>query len=211
LFDVSVKQAQLQGQEKKMGKLVVSQFITMDGVAEAPGNEDFERGGWSSKFSFGAEGAKFKYDEAMTSGALLLGRVTYEGFSKAWPSRTGEFADKYNGMPKYVVSTTLKEPEWNNTTVIAGDVVQAVSKLKRDVSGDVLVNGSIRLVHSLIEHDLVDEYRLMIFPVILGAGKRLFEKTSAPVDFKLTDTRRAGDTAVLTFVPERNGSATKRS
>ena len=194
-----------------MGKLVVSQFITMDGVAEGPGGDDFERGGWAFQFSRGEEGDKFKFDEAMSSGALLLGRVTYEWFAKAWPSRTDEFADKFNGMPKYVVSTTLKKPEWNNSTVIGGDVAQAVSKLKREVAGDILVNGSIQLVQTLMEHDLVDEYRLMVFPTILGAGKRLFGETSAPFAFQLADSKRAGDTVILTFVPDRKDPAVAQS
>lgn len=194
-----------------MGKLVVSQFITLDGVVEDPGGEAFERGGWAFKFNRGQEGDTFKFDEVMASGALLLGRVTYEGFANAWPSRTGEFADKFNGMPKYVVSTTLKKPEWNNSTVIAGDVAQAVAQLKQDVAGDVLVNGSIRLVQTLARHDLVDEYRLMVYPTVLGAGKRLFGETSAPARFRLTDTKRAGDTVILTFVPVRNDPAVSPS
>jgi dihydrofolate reductase len=190
-----------------MGKVVVSQFITMDSVVEDPGGENVERGGWAFKFNRGQVGDKFKFDEAMASGALLLGRVTYDGFAKAWPSRTGEFADKYNGMPKYVVSTTLKNPAWNNSMVIEGDVALAVSKLKQDVAGDILVNGSIQLVQTLVEHDLVDEYRLMVFPIVLGAGKRLFGETSAPAAFRLADAKRAGDTVILTFVPDRNGPA----
>ena len=194
-----------------MGKVVVSQFITMDGVVEDPGGEGFARGGWAFKFNRGQEGDRFKFDEAMASGALLLGRVTYEGFAKAWPSRTGEFADKYNGMPKYVVSTTLKNPEWNNSTVIAGDVAQAVAQLKHNVAGDILVNGSIQLVHTLAAHDLVDEYRLMVYPTVLGAGKRLFGETSAPAAFRLTDAMRAGDTMILTFVPDRNAPAVSTS
>jgi dihydrofolate reductase len=159
----------------RVGKVIVSQFISLDGVVEDPGGaEDFERGGWAFKFDRGPEGDKFKLDEVMASEALLLGRVTYEGFAEAWPSRSGDFADKFNGMPKYVVSTTLKDPEWNNSTVIDGDVAEAVAELKQDVDGDILVNGSVQLVQKLMEHDLVDEYRLMIFPTILGAGKRLF-------------------------------------
>lgn len=191
-----------------MGRVVVSQFITIDGVVEDPGgSEHFERGGWAFKFERGAEGDKFKFDEAMGSEALLLGRVTFQGFANAWPSRTGEFADKYNGMAKYVVSRTLKNPEWNNSRVIDRDVAGAVSKLKRELTGDILVNGSIQLVQTLMEHNLVDEYRLMVFPTILGAGKRLFGETSAPAAFQLSDAKRAGDTMILTFVPARNDPA----
>lgn len=186
-----------------MGKLVVSQFITLDGVAEDPGGEGTERGGWAFKFDRGPEGDKFKLDETMAAGALLLGRTTYEGFARAWPSRTGEFADKYNGMPKYVVSSTLKNPSWNNTTVITSDIPGAVARLKNEVTGDLLVNGSIQLVQILLAHDLIDEYRLMVFPTVLGAGKRLFGSTSAPTACRLTETKRAGDTVILVFVPAR--------
>jgi dihydrofolate reductase len=185
-----------------MGKVVVSQFISLDGVVEDPGGaEEFDRGGWAFKFDRGPEGDKFKLDEVMASEALLLGRVTYEGFAKAWPSRSGDFADKFNGMPKYVVSTTLKDPEWNNSTVIDGDVAEAVAELKRDVDGDILVNGSVQLVQTLMEHDLVDEYRLMVFPTILGAGKRLFGETDAAVALRLVDAKPAGETLILIYEP----------
>jgi dihydrofolate reductase len=187
-----------------MGKVVVSQFISLDGVVEDPGGaEEFERGGWAFRFDRGPEGDKFKLDEVMASEALLLGRVTYEGFAKAWPSRSGDFADKFNGMPKYVVSTTLKDPEWNNSTVIDGDVAEAVTELKRDVDGDILVNGSVQLVRTLMEHDLVDEYRLMVFPTILGAGKRLFGETSDSdaAALRLVDAKPAGETFILTYEP----------
>src|SRR4051812_21205535 len=158
-----------------MGKLIVSQFVSVDGVIEDPGgSEDHERGGWAFKYSRGDEGDQFKLDEVMASEALLLGRVTYEGFAAAWPSREGEFADKFNNMPKYVVSTTLENPEWSNSTVIAGGVAGEVEKLKGEVDGEILVNGSARLVATLVENDLVDEYRLMVFPTVLGNGKRLF-------------------------------------
>ena len=187
-----------------MGKVVVSQFITLDGVVEDPGgSEDFDRGGWAFDFDRGPEGDQFKLDEVMASEALLLGRVTYEGFAAAWPSRTDEFgfADKFNNMPKYVVSTTLEDPEWNNSTVISGDVAEAVSALKRDVEGDILVNGSVQLVQTLIEHDLVDEYRLMVFPTILGAGKRLFGETSDALALRLVDAKPAGETFILIYEP----------
>jgi len=183
-----------------VGKLVVSQFITLDGVVEDPGGgEDFDRGGWAFKFERGAEGDKFKLDEVMASDALLLGRVTYEGFARAWPSREGSFADKFNGMPKYVASTTLKEPEWSNSTVIDGNVAEAVSSLKQELPGDILVNGSIQLVQTLVAEGLVDEYRLMVFPILLGAGRRLFGETSAPTSVRLADSKPAGDTVILTF------------
>ena len=185
-----------------MGKVVVSQFISLDGVVEDPGGaEEFDRGGWAFKFDRGPEGDKFKLDEVMASEALLLGRVTYEGFAKAWPSRSGDFADKFNGMPKYVVSTTLKDPEWNNSTVIDGDVAEAVAELKREVDGDILVNGSVQLVQTLMEHDLVDEYRLMVFPTILGAGKRLFGETSDALALRLVDAKPAGETLILIYEP----------
>jgi dihydrofolate reductase len=185
-----------------MGKVVVSEFITLDGVVEDPGGaEEFDRGGWAFDFDRGPEGDKFKLDEAMASEALLLGRVTYEGFAQAWPSRSGEFADKFNSMPKYVVSTTLKDPGWNNSTVIDGDVAEAVAELKREVDGNILVNGSVQLVQTLMEHDLVDEYRLMVFPTILGAGKRLFGETSDAVALRLVDAKPAGETLILIYEP----------
>src|SRR3954451_14998114 len=143
-----------------MSKIVVSQFVSVDGVVEDPGgSEDWDRGGWAFEYDRGPDGDKFKLDEVMNSDGLLLGRVTYEGFAEAWPSREGEFADKFNNMPKYVVSTTLEDPEWNNSTVIAGDVAGEVEKLKGEVDGEILVNGSARLVATLVENDLVDEYR----------------------------------------------------
>jgi dihydrofolate reductase len=186
-----------------MGKLVVSQFVTVDDVVEDPGgSEGFERGGWAFKFNRGDDGDKFKLDEVMASEALLLGRVTYEGFAAAWPSREGEFADKFNNMPKYVVSTTLGEPEWNNSTVIRENVPEAVGKIKDDVSGDILVNGSVQLVQTLAENDLVDEYRLMVFPVVLGAGKRLFGELSDSTPLKLTDSKTVGDgVEILVYQP----------
>jgi dihydrofolate reductase len=140
-----------------MGRIVVTEFMSLDGVVEDPGGaEDFKYGGWSFEFARGEEGDKFKLDEALDSEALLLGRVTYEGFAAAWPSRDGEFADKFNDMPKYVVSSTLEDPEWNNSTVLRGDVMAEVSKLRRESSGDIVVHGSAQLVQTLIEHDLVD-------------------------------------------------------
>lgn len=185
-----------------MGKVIVSQFITVDGVVEDPGgSEGTERGGWAFAFDRGPVGDQFKLDEVMGSDALLLGRVTYEGFAAAWPSREGEFADKFNGMAKYVVSSTLKNPDWNNTTVISGDLTQAVEQLKRDVAGDILVNGSVQLVRELTERGLVDELRLMVFPTVLGAGTRLYGESAASSPLRLTDAKQAGETFILTYVP----------
>jgi dihydrofolate reductase len=177
-----------------MGRIVVTEFISLDGVIEDPGGgEDFKHGGWSFEISRGDEGDQFKLDETMSSAALLLGRRTYEGFAEAWPSREGEFADKFNNMPKYVVSSTLKDPEWTNTTVLDGDVAEQVSKVRGEVDGDIVVHGSAQLVQGLLEHGLVDELRLMVFPVVLGAGKRLFGETSDKRPLKLTDSKAVGD------------------
>jgi len=183
-----------------MSKLIVSQFITLDGVIEDPGgSEGFERGGWAFQFERGPEGDKFKLDELLASDVLLLGRVTYEGFAAAWPSRTGDFAEKFNTMRKYVVSTTLDEPGWNNSTVIGANVAEEVAKLKDEPGGDILVNGSVQLVRTLLDHDLVDELRLMVFPVVLGAGKRLFGDAAGPIAFRPVETKPAGSVAILTL------------
>ncbi len=189
-----------------MGRIVVTEFVSLDGVMEDPGgSENFKYGGWSFEFSRGDEGDKFKLDEAMESDALLLGRVTYQGFADAWPSRDGEFADKFNNMPKYVVSNTLKDPEWNNSTVLDGDVVDAVSKLKQDFDGDLVVHGSAQLVQTLLENDLVDELRLMVFPVVLGSGKRVFGDTSDKKPLRLTDSKTVGDgVEILVYEPARS-------
>ena len=177
-----------------MGRIVVTEFISLDGVIEDPGGaEDYKYGGWSFEFDRGEEGDKFKLDETMAADVLLLGRRTYEGFAAAWPSRDGEFADKFNNMPKYVVSSTLADPDWNNSTVIGGDVVDEVSKLRQEVDGEIQVAGSRQLVQMLLEHGLVDELRLMVFPVILGAGKRLFGETSDKRRLRLTDSKTVGD------------------
>ena len=185
-----------------MGKVVVSQFMTLDGVVEDPGgSEGFARGGWAFKFDRGEAGDKFKYDELMATDALLLGRRTYEGFAEAWPSRTGEFADKFNALPKYVVSTTLRDPEWTNTTVIGGEVGPAVRELKQKLDGDIVVHGSVELVRALLDEDLVEELRLMVFPTLLGAGKRLFSETEEVAALQLTDSQVAGDTQILVYEP----------
>ena len=185
-----------------MGRIVVTEFVSLDGVMEAPGGEDFKYKGWSFAFDRGEEGNKFKLDETFDSEALLLGRVTYEGFAAAWPSRDGEFADKFNSMPKYVVSSTLENPEWNNTTVLKGDAVSEASRLKQELDGDIYVHGSCQLVQTLIENDLVDELHLMVFPVILGTGKRLFGETSDKKTLRLADSRTVGEgVAILVYQP----------
>ena len=176
-----------------MGRIIVTEFVSLDGVMEDPGGaEDYRHGGWSFEFSRGEEGDKFKLAETMSAEAQLLGRVTYEGFAEAWPSREGEFADKFNTMPKYVVSSTLDDPEWNNSTVLSGDVPAEVAKLK-EIDGEILVAGSAQLVQTLLENDLVDELRLMVFPVVLGGGKRLFGETSDKKPMRLTSSQVVGD------------------
>jgi dihydrofolate reductase len=177
-----------------VGRIVVTEFLSLDGVMEAPGgDDDFVRGAWSFEIERGDEGNQFKLDETMGAEALLLGRRTYEGFAAAWPSREGEFADKFNSMPKYVVSSTLEEPEWNNSTVLGGDLPQAVAKLREEHEGDIVVHGSAQLVQGLIEHDLVDELRLMVYPVVLGTGKRLFGDTKDKKRLRLADSKTVGD------------------
>jgi dihydrofolate reductase len=188
-------------EEERMGRIVVTEFMSIDGVIEDPGGaEDYKYGGWSFEFSRGDEGDNFKLEETRQSDALLLGRVTYEGFADAWPQREGEFADKFNGMPKYVVSSTLTDPEWANSTVIGGDVPAEVAKLRDAHEGDVVVHGSAQLAQTLIENDLVDELRLMVFPVVLGSGKRLFGETTDKKPLKLADSKTVGDgVAILTY------------
>jgi len=185
-----------------MGKIVVTEFVSLDGVIEDPGgSEDFKHGGWSFQIDRGEEGDKFKLDETMNTEALLLGRRTYEGFAEAWPQRDGEFADKFNNMPKYVVSSTLKDPDWTNTTVLEGDLAESVGKLRDELDGDIVVHGSAQLVQGLIDKGLVDELRLMVFPVVLGSGKRLFGETSDKRSLKLTNSQFVGDgVAILTYV-----------
>jgi dihydrofolate reductase len=194
-----------------MGSIVITEFVSLDGVMEAPGGgEDYRHGGWTFEIDRGAEGDKFKLDEALNADALLLGRVTYEGFAAAWPSREGEFADKFNTMPKYVVSSTLQNPDWNNSTVLDGDLAQEIAKLKQEQDGDIVVHGSARLVQALIEHDLVDELRLMVFPVVLGSGKRLFGDTSDKKRLRLTDSKTVGDgVAILIYEPVREAAETR--
>jgi dihydrofolate reductase len=190
-----------------MRRIVVSEFVTLDGVMQDPGGaEGFDRGGWAFEFDRGSEGDKFKLDEVMEADSLLLGRVTYEGFAAAWPSMTDEagFADKMNSMPKLVVSTTLESPEWSNSTLIEGDVPEQLSALKQQPGGDILVAGSRRLVHTLMEHDLIDEYRLMVFPVVLGSGERLFPDGTDTTTLRLLDAKTVGaGVLILTYEPVR--------
>jgi dihydrofolate reductase len=186
-----------------MGKLVVTEFVSADGVFEDPGGaEGFEHGGWSFQFDRSAEGDKFKADELMAADAQLLGRVTYEAFAAAWPERRGDqFGERMNSMPKYVVSSTLQSADWENSTVIGGDnVMEQVAGLKQEVDGDILVAGSGQLVRGLTEAGLVDEYHLMVFPIVLGTGRRLFDGTSAPATLRLASTQQAGDALILTYV-----------
>jgi dihydrofolate reductase len=177
-----------------MGRIVVTEFISLDGVVEDPGgSENFKHSGWSFEISRGDEGDKFKLDETMASDALLLGRVTYEGFAEAWPPRDGEFADKFNSMPKYVVSSTLEEPAWNNSTVLEGDLTEAVADVREKHDGDIVVHGSAQLVQALLEQGLVDELRLMVYPVVLGSGKRLFGETTDKLPLRLADSKTVGE------------------
>ena len=177
-----------------MGRIVVTEYISVDGIVEAPsGMESFGRAGWTDSFKRGPEGEKFKLDETMASDALLLGRVTYDGFAPVWPHYQGELADKFNTMPKYVVSSTLQNPVWNNTSVLCGDIVEEVTKLKQQYERDIVVHGSPRLAQTLIEHDLVDALHLQVYPVIVGAGKRLFTETSDTKRLRLTEARTVGD------------------
>jgi dihydrofolate reductase len=185
-----------------MGRIVVTEFVSLDGVMEDPGgSEDFQHGGWTFEIDRGAEGGQFKMKETFDSEAMLLGRVTYEGFAEAWPSRDGEFADRFNSMPKYVVSSTLKDPEWTNSTVLGGDLVEEITKLKGEVGGEIVVHGSATLAQGLLENDLVDELRLMVFPVVLGSGRRLFEAGSKK-RLKLAESRTVGD-GVLILIYQR--------
>jgi dihydrofolate reductase len=185
-----------------MGKIVVTEFSSLDGVMEAPGGEDFKYPGWSFEFDRGDDGNQFKLDETMEADALLLGRRTYESFAGAWPDREGEFADKFNTMPKFLVSSTITEPEWNNTTRLEGDVVEAVRKLRDEFDGTIQVPGSRQLVQDLIENDLVDQINLMIFPVVLGTGKKVFGDYSDKKALELVESKTVGD-AVVILVYER--------
>jgi dihydrofolate reductase len=184
-----------------MGKLIVSENVTLDGVIQDPaGDEGFRVGGWVGLIKNSPQLGKLALDEAMDAEALLLGRRSYEWFAARWPSRRGELADRLNSVPKYVVSSTLDHPGWNNSTVLAGDVLNEVSRLKHELSGDIVVPASFQLVHTLMEHDLVDELRLKIFPVVLGAGERLFGEASDKKPMRLVDTQTVeGGVAFLTY------------
>ena len=187
-----------------MGRIVVTEFVSIDGVMEDPGGaEDFKYGGWSFEFDRGDDGNQFKLDETRRADGLLIGRRTYESFAGAWPDREGEFADKFNAMPKFVVSTTLENPDWNNTTVLdGGDATAAVRKLKDEFDGELQVPGSHRLVQELIASDLVDQINLMVFPVILGTGKKVFEEKPERRNLRLKESKVVGD-GVLVLTYER--------
>jgi dihydrofolate reductase len=204
-----------------MGRIVITEFVSLDGVAEDPGAIGrFKHAGWTLQTDREAGGeerrglaqasdrsqllarvpiavAEYKLRETLGTEALLLGRRTYEEFAGLWPSRDGEFADKFNSLPKYVVSSTLEDPEWNNSMVLAGDVGEQVSSLKRDLNGEIAVHGSIRLARTLIEHDLADELRLMVYPLVLGSGERLFGELTDKKPLRLVDTRTLGDGVVM--------------
>ena len=190
-----------------MRRVIVSEFVSLDGVIEDPGGSgEFDRGGWSLQVDRGAEGDKFKFDELAAADTLLLGRVTYEGFAAAWPQmeeQTGEYGAWMNGYPKHVVSTTLEEPlEWNNSKLVKGDLAEEISRLKDQPGKDILVFGSGDLVNTLMQHDLVDEYRLMVFPIVLGSGKRLFGEGGDMKPLKLMETRTLGSgVVVLSYGP----------
>jgi dihydrofolate reductase len=201
-----------------MGKIVITEFVSLDGVVEDPGGfRDFKHAGWGKaaaalfftwSLDRGEEAEQFKLDETLGTEALLLGRVTYEEFAAAWAPRDDELAREFNSLPKYVVSSTLEDPEWNNSTVLDGDVVKEVSRLKRELDGDIVVYGSVRLARTLIEHDLVDEFRLMVYPVVLGAGERLFGELPDKKAVRLVNTRTVGDgMTILIYEAVRNPGA----
>jgi dihydrofolate reductase len=193
-----------------VGRVVVTEFISLDGVIQAPGDpSEYERGGWAQ--GGGDVSMEFKLEELMASDAQLLGTATYEGFAKAWPTMegTGAFGEKMNEMPKFVASTTLRDPDWTNTTVLKGDLTQEVSALKEKYDRDILVAGSSQLVQSLLDHDLIDELRLMVFPIVLGKGKRLFGETREMKNLELVDSKSSEDGVfVLTYRPPSNGAVT---
>jgi dihydrofolate reductase len=192
--------------ESDVGQIVVSEFVSLDGVIEDPaGDEGFRRGGWVGAVQGRPEIANVLLDEALGTEALLLGRRSYEFLAARWPSRRGALADRLNGLPKYVVSSTLEDPDWNNSTVVKGDVVNEVSKLRQELDGEINVAASIQLVRTLMEHDLLDELRLRVFPVVLGAGERLFGETNDKKPMRLVDAETSGDgIAFLTYEPVRD-------
>jgi dihydrofolate reductase len=189
-----------------MGKIVVSENVSLDGVIQDPaGDEGFRVGGWVGLIGNSPQLAKLALDEALAAGAFLLGRRSYEWLAARWPSRSGELADRLNSVPKYIVSSTLEHPAWNNSAVLKGDVLNEVSKLKQQIDGDIVVAGSFQLVRTLMEHDLVDELRLKVFPVVLGAGERLFGATRDKKPMHLCDPQVVeGGIAYLTYQPVRD-------
>jgi dihydrofolate reductase len=189
-----------------MGRIIVTEFVSLDGVMEAPGGgEDYKHAGWTFKIDRGEEGNKFKLKETADSEALLLGRVTYEGFAKAWPSVKNHFADKFNSMPKYVISSTLKKADWNNSIILSGDVTEEISKLKKKLKGNIVVHGSAQLVQALAANDLIDELRLMVFPVILGSGKKLFGGMDGKKSMKLVSSQTVGDGVAILIYEAKQG------
>jgi dihydrofolate reductase len=189
-----------------MGKIVMSENVSLDGVVQDPaGDEGFRLGGWVGKIQDREDLYKSTLDEALGAEALLLGRRSYDWLAARWPSRSGELADRLNNLPKYVVSSTLEHPDWNNSTVLNGDVVNEVSKLKQELDGEIVVPASFQLLRTLIEHDLVDELRLKIYPVVLGAGERLFGETSDKKPLRLVGTKTLdGGVTFLTYKSERD-------
>ncbi|HET8874037.1 MAG TPA: dihydrofolate reductase family protein [Gaiellaceae bacterium] len=191
-----------------MGRIVVSDNVSLDGVVQDPaGDEGFRVGGWVGLIKDRPELTKLALDEALGTEALLLGRRSYAWFAARWPARSGELADRLNSLPKYVMSSTLENPEWNNSTVLSGDAVEEVSRLKHELKGEIVVPASFQLVRTLIEHDLVDELRLKVFPVVLGAGERLFGETSDKKALRLVDSQTVeGDVVFLTYEAVRDAS-----
>jgi dihydrofolate reductase len=185
-----------------MGRIVVTEFLSLDGVMEAPGGEDFKYPGWSFEFERGDDGNQFKLDETMEADALLIGRVTYDSFAGAWPEREGPFADTFNSMPKYVFSSSLKDPDWNNTTVLTGDTAEGARKLKEEIDGVIQVPGSLSVAQALLEADLVDQLNLMVFPVVLGTGRKLFAEFSDKKAWKLLEVKPVGPEGVIVQVYE---------
>jgi dihydrofolate reductase len=189
-----------------MGKIIISENVTLDGGIQDPvGDEGWSRGGWFVETKRGDDGDKYTLDEALRAEAWLLGRRSYEFFAARWPSREGELADRLNGLPKYVVSSTLEDPDWSNSTVLRGDVLEEVSKLKQELDGEIVVVGSFQLARTLVEHDLVDGLRLQVYPVVLGAGERLFGELGDKLPLRLVDTQTVGDgIAILSYeLPSR--------
>ena len=184
-----------------MGTIIVSDNVTLDGVIQDPaGDEGFRVGGWVGLIKDSPELNQLALDEAVAAEALLLGRRSYEWLAARWPSRSGELADRLNSMPKYVVSSTLEEPTWNNSTVLEGDALDEVTRLKQELDGEILVPASFQLLRTLMEHDLVDKLRLKLFPVVLGAGERLFGETSDKRPMRLVENQTLADgIAILTY------------